>query len=232
MKYAYKIIAFLLAVAILPLFIFTPLISIRMESTALQILAFIGQIKGNDKVEQMLDENGQLPSHIGESISVYDVAFGDINSLAGAISSIAENFDKGANTEELEKLIAPVLAFVSVGVLAIICAIITALFAIFAKDNRKVIYSALAGFGFSYMIPATVKAIAAPFLSQEISLASLMDSMWAGLLGKVVNFQLSSSFWVIPVMFIIIIVWTALYNYTLPEDQKRERKLMLGEADE
>ncbi len=232
MKYVYKIIAFLLAVAILPLFFFTPLVSIRIQSTALQILAFIGQVKGNDQIEELVDENGQLPSHIGESISLYDVAFGDINSLAGSISSIASNFDKGVNTEQLEKLVAPVFAFLSEGVLAVLCAIITAMVAIFAKDNRKVIYSALAGFGFSYMMPATFKAIAAPFLSQEISLSSLMDSMLAGLLGKVVNFQISSSFWVIPAVFIVIIIWTVLYNYTLPEDQKRERKLMLGEADE
>lgn len=233
MKYAYKIIAALLAIAIIPIFIFTPLVSIRAESLAVQILAFIGQVKHNETIEEIMSQNGgELPSHIGESLSVYDVAFGDINTLAGSIADMVKNYGEGTPNIDLEKLIAPALAFAILGLLVILCAIITAVLAFVAKDNRKVIYSSLAGFGFAFMMPATFKAIAEPFLNQEISIASVMESIWGSLIGEVVNFQMASTFWVIPAMFIVIIVWTVLYNFTLPEEQKKERKLMLGEADE
>ncbi len=234
MKYVYKTVAALLAVAIIAMFIFTPLVSIRVESLAVQILSFIGQLKGNEEITDLIDENGELPTHIGESFSVYDIAYGDVNSIAGAIADIAKAYGDGDSKimEQLDKVIAPVIAFVVLAVLAIICAVITAVFAFAAKNNRKVIYSALAGFGFSFMMPSTFKAVAQPFLDQEISIASLMDSMLGSLLGEVVGFQISSTFWFIPVAFMAIIVWTVLYNYTLPEAEKRERKLMLGEADE
>ncbi len=232
MKYAYKVITALLAVAIIAMFIFTPLVSIRVESLAVTILSLIGQYGGNEEIAEMTGQNGELPSHISESISVYDVFYGDVNSIAGAISSFAKEGDREAFLERIDVIIAPVLAFVVIGILAIICAVVTLVFAFAAKNNRKVIYSALAGLGISYMMPGTFKAISQPFLDGEITIATLMDSFLGSLLGEVVGFQISSTFWAIPVMFAVIIAWTAAYNYTLPEDAKRERKLMLGEADE
>lgn len=233
MKYAYKVITALLAVAIIAMFIFTPLVSIRVESIAISILSLIGQYKGNDTISELADQNGELPSHISESFSVYDIAYGDVNSIAGAISDIAKEFGDGDSKvmEHLEVVIAPALAFIVLGILAIICAVIIIVLAFAAKNNRKVIYTALAGFGFSYMMPTTFKAVAQPFLDGDINIGTLMDSFLGSLLGEVVGFQVASSFWLIPIVFMIIVVWTALYNYTLPESEKRERKLMLGEAD-
>ncbi len=233
MKYAYKVITALLAVAIIAMFIFTPLVAIRVESLAISILALVGQYKGNDTITELTNESGELPSHIGESFSVYDIAYGDVNSIAGAISDIAKSFGDGDSDilERIEVIIAPALAFMVLGILAIICAVVTIVLAFAAKNNRKVIYSALAGFGFSFMMPATFKAVAQPFLDGDITIGTLMDSFLGSLLGQVVNFEITSMFWFIPITFIAIVVWTALYNYTLPESEKRERKLMLGEAD-
>ena len=76
------------------------------------------------------------------------------------------------------------------------------------------------------------EAIAAPVLDGTVSLATLMGSVWGGLIGNIDTFSLLSNFWFIPAIFGAIILWTVLYNYTLPENEKRERKLMLGEADD
>lgn len=231
MKYAYKVITALLAVAIIAMFIFTPLVSIRVESLAVSILSLIGQYKGNETITELTGQSGELPSHVSESFSVYDILYGDVNSIAGSISQFAQEGDKEAFLERIDVIIAPALAFMVLGILAIICAVVTIVLAFAAKDNRKVIYSSLAGLGISYMMPATFKAIAQPFLDGEITIASLMDSFLGSFLGEVVGFQISSTFWAIPVMFAVIIGWTVIYNYTLPESEKRERKLMLGEAD-
>ena len=81
------------------------------------------------------------------------------------------------------------------------------------------------------MANSCVKAIAAPFINGDVTLESLTGSGWAFLLGEITEISLSSSFWLVPVVFAGIILWTFLYNATLPENEKRERKLMLGEAD-
>ncbi len=231
MKYAYKVITALLAVAIIAMFIFTPLVSIRVESLAVSILSLIGQYKGNETITELTGQSGELPSHVSESFSVYDIFYGDVNSIVGSVSQFAQEGDKEAFLERIDVIIAPALAFMVLCILAIICAVVTIVLAFAAKNNRKVIYSSLAGLGISYMMPATFKAIAQPFLDGDITIASLMDSFLGSFLGEVVGFQISSTFWAIPIMFAMIIGWTALYNYTLPESEKRERKLMFGEAD-
>lgn len=232
MKMAYKVITALLAAAIIVMFIFTPLISIRVESLALSVIALIGQYTGNETINDLAAEKGGVPSAVSESISVHDVFFGDVNSIARSVSAFAEEGDSAAFLERIEVIIAPALAFIVLGILAIICAIVTIVLAFAAKDNRKVIYSALAGLGISYMMPATFKAVAEPFLNDEITIGTLMDNFLGSLLGSVTGFQVANTFWFIPVTFALIILWTVLYNYTLPEKEKRERKLMLGEADE
>ena len=37
---------------------------------------------------------------------------------------------------------------------------------------------------------------------------------------------------VVVAIFAAIILWTVLYNYTLPADEKKKRLIMLGEAEE
>lgn len=231
MKYVYKIVAALLALAIIPMFIFTPIASVRFESIAVKILSYYGQVKGNESIGEIVNEGGELPSHIAERFSVYDIALGEANTVAGSISDIVKNYGENEYSLDLSKLVAPAVAIVVLMILASVCALLAAIFAIFAKDNRKVIYSSIAGVGFTCMIPATFKAIAQPFLDQEISFAALTESILGSLIGKVTDFQISSTFWLLPAMFVIIVIWTVLYNYTLPEKEKTERKLMLGEAD-
>lgn len=231
MKYAYKVITALLAVAIIAMFIFTPLVSVRVESLAISILALVGQYKGNDTITELTGQTGELPSHISESISVYDIFFGDVNSIARTLSSLGEEGDTAALLERIDVIIAPALAFIALGIITIICAIVVIVLAFAAKDNRKVIYASLTGLGFSYMMPATFKAVAQPFLDGDITFGTLADNFLFSLLGSVDGLQVSSTFWAIPIMFVVIIGWTAAYNYTLPEKEKLERKLMLGEAD-
>lgn len=225
MKYVYKIVAALGAISILPLFVFLETIYFKMTSTALSAIFGIGQLLGNETLNQALEStNGQIPSGIADTYSPYELynLFYGLGDLGG----------DGNLAEKLEVLITPLITAGVVLALIVICAIITVVFAIVAKDNRKVIYSSIAGIGLSFMFKECFECFAAPILEGTVSIATLMESVWGGLIGNFEEFTLNTNFWFIPVVFAAIILWTVLYNYTLPKDEKRARKIMLGELDE
>lgn len=227
MKYLYKIVAALGALAIIPILIFTELFYIKMSSTALEgIVSILQMTGGNSVTEEILAQTGgKIPNAIAESLSFSEI-YETVNSLKGLAS-------KGDGLgDKLDILVSPAIVFAVILGMIIICAIVTAIFAIFAKNNRKAIYSSIVGIGLSLMANEAFEAIAAPVLDGKVSIATLMDSVWGGLIGTIDTFSLLSNFWFIPAIFGAVILWTVLYNYTLPEDEKRERKLMLGEADE
>ncbi len=231
MKYVYKIVAAIAALAVIVVAICAPLVFIRIESLIPSVLLTIGQYFDVDSVDEIVgNTGGELPSGISEDIAIIDI-FSPQNS---SIAEIFANIDieiSDAVSKIIEYILAPAITLAIVFGLILICAIVTIVIAIVAKDNRKVIYLAITGIGLSLMLPEAFEAVAAPFLNGEISLATLSGLTLASLLGTVSNLELTSTFWFIPIIFACIIVWTILYNATLPEEEKRERKLMLGEAE-
>ena len=82
------------------------------------------------------------------------------------------------------------------------------------------------------MLFKTFGDVAGPFLNGEITLSSLVGSDWMMLLGEITGLEVPSTMWFITVLFVCVIVWTILYNATLPAEEKIKRKRMLGEVDE
>ena len=223
MKYLYKIVAALGAVSIIPLFIFLETIYFRVGSAALTAIFGISNLLGIDALTQAT--NGEIPAGIADTYSPYELyAFlGDMEAFKGLGGDLEGKFDI---------LIAPAITGGVVLALLAVCAIVTAVLAIFAKNNRKVIYSSVIGIGLSLMFKECFEGFAAPILDGSISLATITDSFWSGLIANFEELMLNTNFWFIPVVFAAIILWTVLYNYTLPEKEKKERKFMLGEADD
>lgn len=222
MKYLYKIVAALGAISIIPLFVFLETLYFRIGSAALTAIFGIGNLLGIDALAEAT--NGEIPAGIADTYSPYEL-YKFLSDMGG--------FDTAGKLEgKFDILIAPAITGGVVLALLAICAIVTAVFAIFAKDNRKVIYSSVAGIGLSLMFKECFEGFTAPILDGSVSLATVTDSFWAGLIANFEELILNTNFWFIPVVFAAIILWTVLYNYTLPEKEKKERKLMLGEADE
>lgn len=221
MKYVYKIVAALGALAIVPVLLFTKIFYFNMASIAVQLLAYIAQATGKTNILEQT--GGKTPTGIADTLSFYDLysMFGDFSGSGDRTAA-----------EVLGGVFTPVVLFAVVSLMVVICAIVTAILAIVVKNNRKVIYSGIVGIGLSFMLSCIFEDIAAPVIEGTVSLSTLLDSMWAGLLGNFDDLALSTNFWFIPAIFGAIILWTVLYNYTLPDNEKRERKLMLGEADE
>lgn len=222
MKYVYKIVAALGALSVIPMLGFLKIFYYKASSTVIQILAFISSMKGNEDIKKIIAENGgNLPENIADTMSVYD--------LTGLLD-LSKSFSDGAG-DKFDLIVVPGIVLGIVAVLIVICAIVTAILAFAAKNNRMVIYSSVCGIGLTVMFSKAFEAVAAPFLDQSISLSTILDSMWASFLGEIEVMSLTNEFWFIAVVFLAVIIWTVLYNITLPEDEKKERKLMLGEED-
>ena len=223
MKYVYKIVAALGALSVIPMLGFLKIIYYKASSVAVQILAFIANMRGNADMEEILAENGgNLPENIADTMSIYDLV---------SLLDFSQGFSSDAIGDKFDLLIVPGIVLGVIAVMLVICAIVTAVFAFAAKNNRMVIYSSVCGIGLTVMFSKAFEAVAAPFLDQSISLSTIFDSMWASFLGEIEVMTLTNEFWFIAVAFLAVIIWTVLYNITLPENEKKERKLMLGEED-
>ena len=231
MKVTYKLVAALLALAVVAVLVFTPLVLVRIQSTAAQILVYMSQAFGNASAKDMVDSEGNISDHIGIDISIASLFSDDAQGTADLLKQFSSG-DTTRTLKVLEPVIAPFFTFLVALALVIICALAAAIIAIVAKDNRKVIYPCVAGIGFSLMVPTRFKVVAMPFLSEKITLSQLGGSGWIALLGKIDGMELSSNFWFVVAIFAAIILWTVLYNYTLPADEKKKRLIMIGEAEE
>lgn len=226
MKYVYKTVAAVGALAIVPMMLFLKLLYYKFSSVALEVLAFIFKLSSNSELQDALTQtNGQTANAIGDSMSVYDI-FNTVSSLKGFLSQFS------SDSSAFDAIKTPAIVLAVVFVLILICAVVTAFFAIFFKDNRKTVYSSIVGIGLCLMFQAAFESFAAPILDGTVGISTLIGSAWGDLIGTAETFTLTTNFWFVPAVFGAIILWTILYNYTLPAEEKRERKLMLGEDEE
>lgn len=225
MKYVYKFVAAIGALTVIPLIIFGKMIYFKISSVALQAIISLGQIIGLETFQDVVNEHsGKVPQNIADNFSIYDLL-----SLANSGGASSLEID---DASAINFLVSPALTFVIIAVIVAICAVVTAVLAFACKDNRKVIYSSIVGIGFSAMLPSAFNAIAAPILDGRANIAALVDAWWAGLVANITELNLNITVWFIPAVFGAVILWTVLYNITLPEKEKKERLLMIGEAEE
>ncbi len=222
MKYVYKIIAAILSLATIPIALFSKIFYFKAQSTALQLLGSIGSQLNSPTINDALAEyGGTIPKYMGDSYSIYDLIL-----FAKEFPGIGEASENGT------PLTTAVITFAVILIIALIFAIAAAVFAIVAKNNRKVIFASIGGLTFSIMLTYAFESIAAPILSGDISLATITGIDLISIIADIEELCLDTPFWFLPITFIAVIVWTVIYNITLPEKEKKERKLMLGEADD
>ncbi len=221
MKYVYKAISALCALAILPLLVFAPIIYYYVSSVALQGLFTLAELMGSEAYKNAMERHDltSIPEGIADTFSLYEIA------------DLVERFGGKSDSDILEKidiLIPPFFAMLAAFVCIVVCAIVTVVLAIACKDNRKVIASSIAGIASSFLFVELFDNLVAPILSGTISLSTFLNSLLASLLGEIEKLEISSSFYIIPLIFGFIIFWTVVFNATLPEKEKVERRKMIG----
>ncbi len=232
MKYVYKSVAAILALAVIAVVICTPIIAVSLESLVPAALVLIGSYLKNDKATEILNEyEGSVPSAIGERISILDLIAPTENSIASIIKNLGSGEASSTALEALQPVIPAAIGFAVILGLIVICAIATAVTAFACKNNRVPIYLSIIGCGLNVMLFKTSADVARPFVDGDITLSSLVGSDWMMLLGEITGVELPSTMWFVAVLFVCVIVWTLLYNATLPAEEKLARKRMLGEID-
>lgn len=232
MKYVYKSVAAILALAVIAVAICTPIIAISMESLVPAALVLIGSYLKNDTATEILNEyEGAVPSSIGEKISVLDLIAPTENSIASVLKSFSSDEASDTALEALQPVIPSAICFAVVFVLIILIALATAVTAFACKNNRIPIYLSIIGCGLNVMLFKTFDDVARPFLDGSITLSNIVGSDWMMLLGEIKGLGVPSTMWFIAVLFVCVIVWTILYNATLPTEEKIKRKRILGEID-
>ncbi len=231
MKITYKLVAALLSVIVIVVLVCAPLIYVGLYSATAQLLVNLGQAAGSETANEIIEQYGTAPDHIGIDISFSGFFDGEEKEIMELIKIFSNDSNK-ETLKVIEPLVAPAITFAVVLVLLAVCAIVTVVLAFAAKDNRKVIYSSITGIGISLMAPQCFKAIAEPFLNGDITLAKIGGNSWLALIGDFDKVELSSVFWAVPIVFAAVILWTVLYNYTLPADEKKKRLVMIGEAED
>jgi hypothetical protein len=222
MKYVYKIVSALCALAVLPLMVFSPMIYYYFSSTALQSLFTIGQLLGNETLTDAMEKFGleTVPTGMANNVSIYD--------LADLVWRFKDIGDSSKVTEPIVELFPSLIATFIAIALTLITAIVIVVLAFACKDNRKVIAASFAGIGFSLMIKMLFANTVSPLVNGEITMTDFINSDWAVLLAEFETITLNSTFYFIPITFGFIALWTILYNATLPEKEKEERKKMIG----
>lgn len=228
MKYVYKIICAVIAAVVIGVIAFSPILGIRLQSDWVAIGQAQAINKGDvDMAMKYLENDGQLSEYVSETTSLYEMFFGDTGQFFTAFSSL---FNLAEN-KAVQILVAPAIAFAISLVFTVLCALAVIIFGIFAKNNRKVIYSCIAGIASYFLMIENFAVIEEIMTSGRLSLVDITQQWYMSFFGEIVNFELLEPITVIPFLFGAVIVWTLLYNYTLTPAQKRERKLMLKEAD-
>ena len=228
MKYVYKIVCVVIAAVVIGLIAFSPILGIRLQSDWVAIGQSQAINKGDvDMAIKYLENDGQLSEYVSETTSLYEMFFGDTGQFFTAFSSL---FNLAEN-KAVQILVAPAIAFaISLG-FTVLCALAVIIFGIFAKNNSKVIYSCIAGIASYFLMIENFAVIEEIMTSGRLSLVDITQQWYMSFFGEIVNFELLEPITVIPFLFGAVLVWTLLYNYTLTPAQKRERKLMLKEAD-
>ncbi len=232
MKYVYKTVAALLALAVIAVIICTPMVSITIESLIPGAVVALGAYLKSDKATEILEQTGgEVPSAIGEDISILNIISPTDNSIASIIKNFGSEDASSAATEALQPVIPAAIGFAVVLGLIIICAIAAAVTAFACKNNRIPVYLGIAGCGLNFMLFKTFSDVARPFTDGTITLSKLAGSDWMMLVGEITDVSMPSTMWAISALFVCVIVWTILYNATLPTEEKIKRKRMLGELD-
>lgn len=222
MKYVYKIVSALCAVAILPVTLFSSLIYYYFSSTALESLYALGEYMGSQTIADSYEKYGleSAPTGISDSLSLYEV-YDLIRIFSGGEASpeVLEN---------VKNLLPPLLATITAFILILICAIVTVVLVFACKDNRKVTASSFAGVGLSLLFVMLFDNLVSPFVNGTLSISEVFENSWFDLLAEVEEISISPEFYLIPALFGFIALWTILYNATLPEKEKAERQKMIG----
>ncbi len=192
MKYLYKITAALLSLAVLPVLIFAPIFDYRFNAPLLELL--------KPGVKSIAD----IKSLHGLIILVKDLVGTD-----GAASGVSES---------LKEFIAPLISVIIFYILIAVFAILAAVLVFACKKRTPACFAAIFGIAFSQLFTIAFDSLFKPFVDGSISLATIFNAWWLGMVIGVEHIRISSAFYYVYMLFAAVLIWTAAYSLTETKD--------------
>lgn len=195
MKYLYKAVTALLSLAIVPVLIFVPIFDYRFNAPLLEVL-----------------KPGAT-------------AIADVKSLYGLITLIKPLIGTGENSsgipEALKPYIAPLVTAIVFYLIIAVFAVLTAVFAVAYKKRTPACYAAIFGIAFTQMFTIAFNSLLKPFVDGTVSLATIFNAWWLGMIIGIEHIRLSSAFFYIYMLFAAVLIFTAAYSITEPKESAK-----------
>lgn len=202
MKVVYRVVCALLAIAVLPVMFFQPLVRIVYSPASV---------------------------HVEETVSIQKAIdlFSDGGLLSGLLSG--DDGSKFVMTDSLKSLMPALITTGVFLVISIVLALVIFFFA--ALSNKKKLILILSGAGFLSTIGAFIAfgQASSPITSGEMPITSLVDmGILASIISSFVNIdlvQLSSAAVLLIIIFVVICVWSLCF--ILPELGEQEKPVRI-----
>lgn len=200
MKIFDRIITALIGLSIVPISIFTPLINWVYYSPLFPM--FIENDTG----------------YTEDFVSIYWL-YSRYQSMG-----LGGKIDLSQMNDSVKALINPAIVTIIFFVLAIVIGISIAITAFFGSPKKTQMCLSISGIISMIGMKMSFNRISEPITAGKVTLGSLLDVWWASFVANIKEFRLTTSYYLIIISFIFILVWSSAYYITLPKNE-RSRKL-------
>ncbi len=209
MKVVDRIVTALMAFAVIPVAIFTPVVHWIYQITVVGLAETF-----NIKFSNIQGDQGWTEDDV--SIKwIYD----RIVNMKLDLSKI------GSGTNEKVNAVLPYLKVAAVFfAIAVVIAFVIGVISIFTNAKRTQIGFSLGGIASLIVSIICFDKFAAPVISGEITIGSLFDIPFLSYITKMGSLDLSTAWFLSLGLFIAIIVWNLAYMLTLPEEEAAKYK--------
>ncbi|NMP37351.1 MAG: hypothetical protein GX051_04400 [Clostridiales bacterium] len=227
MKALYRIVSALLAIAVLPVAVFTPLLIYRISFTGLVsgIAGLLGGIFKGDAAQTIQDV---LNSKIGEELSIW----GGYKNYGTIIKDLISKGSTGNFT--LGALKGPITAFLVFFAAALLIAVVIFFFSAFSNNKKTIAGLSLGGCGMLIGMKIAFDSVSDALINGGVTLSDIFGSEIVSTVLQVEVLDLRSAFYYMLILFAAIFLWTLcflLINIGADPDEKKKKSRKTADAN-
>ncbi|NLA77745.1 MAG: hypothetical protein GX851_07975 [Clostridiales bacterium] len=221
MKALYRIVTALLAIAVLPVAVFSPLIIYRISFSGLVtgIAGLLGGLLNGDTAQTLQDIAN---SQIGEELSIWD-GYHQYSTIIGDMISkgTSGNFSLGA-------LEGPITAFLIFFAAALVMALVIFFFAAFSNMRKTIMGLSVGGCGLLIGMKIAFDSVADSLITGGVKLSDIFGAELVSTVLQVDSLDLRAAFYYMIILFAAIFLWSLCFMLinigAEPNDKKKKNK--------
>lgn len=194
MKYVYKSVTALIALAVLPVLYFLPLFQYRVKSPILTVI-------------------GAGTNYMGDAVSL-----SSISELGQQLGQYSGGGNSGTLTTALKGMMTPLIVCAVFFILVVLTAITCAVLAFACKKKYPACCAAVFGIAFTNMYTGAMNAIIQPLADKSTTLANIIGQWWVTFVADLEFIAIGNAQNFVYVLFAGVLLWSAVYTVTEPKE--------------